>query len=364
MLSALILVLAATIQSQPSVPKDLRQLGLDDLISRLPAVGCAGVYDAERAKYVRDPVTEELHRRLGAGERLSDAQWARALLVSEVFRFRSKWPADLPFAICMHDPSWVFPTRVRAIPTDPSLKPVEAGELVSSGCGTYSIWRAREAEYQELGLLTPGVHRIPFDVTVERGETDEEIWSRAPRYPRSEPLEANPPPGILWQGRVTIEVEVVSSVDAVIPPGHSYDLDEGVRRSLLVLEPDGPDSKDHKGNLLISFESWGNAVPELAIAAVSMDVELWRDGELLSRRGSLVSRLGGFRPCGSGDEIYYSASLLFERVLDPDAAAATRYAGLELRVQGVSRDVLHHWGAQTWWDGSFSIPVSALPIEH
>jgi hypothetical protein len=61
---------------------------------------------------------------------------------------------------------------------------------------------------------------------------------------------------------------------------------------------------------------------------------------------------------------WFTAYVDFGRVHPSVPAGTDPLAGLEVRVHGVSRDVLHHWGAQSWWDGTLSVPLAELPIER
>ena len=125
-------LLVALLGASQSTHPDLTKVDLDALIEMLPPTGCEGV------------AATELHRRLGEGQRMSDVQWERALLVSQVLRYRSKWPAEFPVAMSIQEPEWTLGlageaggTSVRAIASEKSLEAIEGGDAAHWGCALF-----------------------------------------------------------------------------------------------------------------------------------------------------------------------------------------------------------------------------------
>jgi hypothetical protein len=164
-------IVLAAIASRQAPATEIRQVPVDELISRLSPAGCER--EPNSKSFVLRPADAELHRRIEAGLRLTDEQWERALRVTQVIRWRSVWPAGVPFAVSMHAPRWLDRVLVRAVPATPGLNSIRAGvdaaprSLLDSDCGMVSA--ARTLEYEELGTLNPGKQRILFDITIEDG---------------------------------------------------------------------------------------------------------------------------------------------------------------------------------------------------
>ena len=335
------------------------QGSIDYLIDRLPPAGCAGGWDEKRG-FVLDPASGELYRRQSEGERLTDSQWERALLVSQVFRFRMRWPAGVPFAMSVQEPSWTtdpsvpaIGAHIEALPRTSGLRSIEGGELIHGGCGLFEEYRRTKTDYQELGTLAPGKHRLEFSVSVESsptiggGNLGRSAWSHEP---------------VAWSGPLSIEVEIVPTLDDAIPPVASTDLDDLVRRSLHRF-PTSEGGVDDS-SILIAFEAGGSDSRVLAETAFSMEIGLYRGTELLRQAWARADELGGFRPCPEPRNRWTAGAVELGPVRDPATAETDPIAGLVVRVRGVSRDVLRHWGAHGWWNGTVSVPLADLPVHR
>src|SRR5262245_58208203 len=206
-------VLLGFLLASPQSTPDLRKVEPDALIAMLPPVGCDGA------------ATTELRRRLADGLHMSDAQWERALLVSQTLRFRSKWPADLPLALSVREPRWTTEsgvetggTQVGGTPRTPGLKSIEGGELMHLGCGLFEDARRKGSDYQEIGRLGTGRHRIVFDVFVDARQ-------------------GMAPAAGSWSGPLAIDVEIVPSLELALPPIDTPELRDLVRQSLCRFPP-------------------------------------------------------------------------------------------------------------------------------
>jgi hypothetical protein len=116
--------------------------------------------------------------------------------------------------------------------------------LYNSSCGTFSTWVYQDALYQEIGKLSLGIQRIDFDAEVEAGDGTSFMT-------KAEGL----PTGLLWQGPMSFNLDVVATLDEAVRPLKGEEIDAGVRESLgvafsnwgandertalLVLDPDG-----------------------------------------------------------------------------------------------------------------------------
>jgi hypothetical protein len=362
-LSNLMALLAAFATLQ-AAPEDLHQLAMDELIERLPSVGCDGTSD-ERGRFTLDPVVAELRSRLEQGVRLTDAQWQRALLVSKVFRFRETWPAGISFDLSVHEPLWTstsadpaIGTRIRAILKDPELKAVEAGILYPSECGLAAGLRALPAE-EGIGPLSPGHHRILFDVFVESGVPDEPRgFARSASARLGSPARAPTPPLLMWSGPVAIEVDVVPSLKDVMPAVDSHELRDLVRRSIFRL---GPLSKENESSfpVLVFFDAGGNDVSVLAETAFSLTVELIRKDASSGVRWMMVGQAGGFRPCPDPKHPWRAGPVELPPIPD-----GTSLEDVAIRVRGVPKQVVRHQGARAWWNGTVTVPLADLPVRR
>lgn len=346
------LLFLAAIGSLRTASQDIRDLPLDVLISRLPPAGCGGTWDEKRG-FAPDPADAELRRRLAAGEKMTDAQWEHALIGSGVFRFHSKWPAELPFSMSVREPSWTSEgtvetgTHVHAVPTEPTLKEIEGGELIHFGCGTFEDARRAITDYQELGRLGLGAHKLIFDVFVDT----------TPGLDRSRASSQ------AWRGAVAIDIEIVPSLEQAIPPADSPELRDLVRRSLCRFPP-GEGQGVFSTSVNVAFLAGGADAQTLAATAFSLEIGLWRKGEFVGSGSTRVTQLGGFRPCQTAKSRWGAEGVELGPTGRPESMATDSLADFEVRVRGVSKDVLRHWGAKTWWNGTISVPLTDLPVHR
>ncbi len=186
---------------------------LGKIIGQLPRVDGEGKWDEGKKKYVEEPACNALRKRLAEGQRLTDAQWCKALLDAGVIRVRNRWPEGEDFAISMRQSGWLGVAEIRMKPRTNGLKEAKVGRLFQSTCGTCMAWDYQAALCQPLGRLPPGKHKIVFDVTVERGEEGRMY---------GEETKPTLPPGILWKGEMSFDVEVVKSVERLCCPREKW----------------------------------------------------------------------------------------------------------------------------------------------
>ena len=271
-LAALALLPATLAAGQQDSAQDPTQdwgtLDLDSLISRLPTIGSERSWDEDNRKWVKHPAVLQFQDRIGGGVQLSDTQWSAALLKSGAIRMRNKWPKDVPLAISMRDPAWLPLCEIEMTPTTPSsLSPAKAGSTVGEFCGTCALGREERAAHQVLGALPPGKHEVTFAVQIERGT------------PLFGPEEDVPPQGVVWAGHMAFTVEIVSSIDEVLPPLSEETLDDAVAESLW-MQLVG-DARGHTTELLCLWGEQPSTFERLRGVVVGIDAELWNEGKLM-----------------------------------------------------------------------------------
>src|ERR1700741_5037699 len=196
----------AILAQVPSTSKDLATASLDELIARLPVVGFESRFDEDTRSRVLDPACEELGRRLASGIRLTDDQWRAALLGTEAVRSRERWPEEVPLAVSMRVPEWLPLSQITATPRQTGWPAARAGKFVRDTCANCRRGRQFREGYQELGRLDPGRHEVVFDVTVEQVQGE------------GSPYEKPPPPVSLWNGSLSLAVEVVTDRNTAFVP--------------------------------------------------------------------------------------------------------------------------------------------------
>ncbi len=305
-----------------------------ELIDVLPDVELS-YWDAEvGSRTVVHPAVKELRRRLDGGLVLSQEEGLRALLGSGAIRWRSTWPAGEPFAISLRQPPWISHSRLRVLPRGGILREATVG-LAAPMCGfSHDLDRAR-ALHRELGLLSPGQHRLVLDVSIE-GHS---------------PLGLCGPPAVLWQGELTIEVEVVLELDAVLPPRSDPELHAPLR-SLVRLRR--TERTNHDGLLYLAGDPGPREI--LACLALPLQVELWHRDRLVAsypparpENGKGELRSPELPP--EGHRLAYLRALPFRRE-DPGPWT--------VRLRAVDESALTWWGATARFTGVVEIPLAEL----
>ena len=308
------------------------ELTLETALAQLPPIEHQGTFDRDKGEWDFVPAVDWLTEYLAHGGTLTDEQWRQALLRSGAIRVRTRWPADLPLAVGIERPVWLgWLTEVRLTPTDSSLRPAKGGTMLPVSCGNCADGRRRRARYQELGRLAPGFHMLGFEVVVERGEARSVYEQRRNAAPPQGPA------AVLWKGSLTFMVEVVSTLDDVLPGAHGDALDSAVRRAIDVDVFEG-------GDLVLRADV--DRVPELATTAVSLEVQLCEGPLVRGQESRMILDRPGF----------IDQAVSFEL-----ASELTNTSEWTVRVRGVSNDVLHAWNAQRWWDGELVIALADVP---
>jgi len=327
-------------------PLDLRNISLDALIQRLPRVGSECQWDRVKRERLCDPATEEIQRRLIAGTRPTDTQWRDAMIGTGSIRIRSKWPKAVPFAISMRMPAWLSACEIRLQPRNPGLKAAKAGLLYHSTCGTFSGWVYQDALYQELGTLPLGRHRLEVDAVVEAGNGSS-LLMKMPERPR----------GVIWEGSMTFDIEVVATVEEVVLPSNGEEVDARVRESLGVAFANW--GEEGKRTALLVLDPDLSASPSLVGVALSLKIEVLNHGIPVEEMQLFANdydqlALGNSVSKASQKAIAFSTSEKIPADLETSESARASWT---LRVTGTTEDVLAGWDATRYWAGSLEIPI-------
>lgn len=306
---------------------------LGELIAALPDV------DSERSRgpqgegILTHPAVAELRRRMDEGARLSDEQWSRALTGSGAIRWRTSWPESEPFAISLRKPGWADIPRFRVVPRRPDLAEVTCG-LHFAMCGLAHDHDAQRAYHSRLGRLALGRHELELDIVVEARD-----WG----------LESKKP--ALWEGRLTLEVDVVPSLDAILPPRATPELHAALR-DLLRLER----VSERPTRAVLFLRDTYASRAACAGTALALEVELLHAGLIVEshpptepERGWLIFDRSDLPP-----EFHHLA--LFEHFPAP----GQDLAGWTLRLRGVERDALRWWAASARFAGVIEVPLADL----
>lgn len=330
----------------PSPDTTLQGESIDSLISRLPSADREAVVDPDTNTVTKDSAVAELKRRLDKGTALTDDQWRAALVRSSAIIARTAWPEGEPYAVSMRRPQWLSVGEIRLVPRDTQLQKASAGELTPSGCGTFMLAQLKSEKYQTLGILPRGRTSIQFEVTVERGSN----WDP----------DEGPPPGIVWNGALTVDVQVVPSLDEAIPAVSNERIDAAVRASLGLAFSTWCIDKQEKRTAILVLDPDTEAFPELAATGLSLQVDLLKDGQVAESKSLIASAfdllaLSNSRNKGPSQAIAFAALKSLPSSLEDDEIASAAWS---LRVTGTDRHVLKLWHAKQRWSGQMAIPLS------
>ncbi len=314
--------------------KEWKAKTLDELIGALPDVDRERWRDPEGEGFVTHPAVEELRRRMDAGVKLSDDQWLRALIGSGVIRWRTSWPEGEPFAISLRKPRWADIPRIRVVPRHPDLTEVTCG-LHFAMCGGAHDGDAQRAYHSRLGLLALGHHEFELDIVLEARDRSTLGAKQTSR----------------WEGRLTLEVDIVAGLDTVLPPRSTPELNAALR-DLIRLQRGGEEGTRaglFLGDALQSRET-------LAATALALEIDLLHAGSVIEshpptepERTWLPFLLQNLPP-----EFHHLA------LLEHLPARGEDLAGYTLRLRGVERDALRWWGTDQRFAGTLEIPLVEL----
>lgn len=330
-----------------SVP--IEQVSMDELLRMLPPADTEWSICHQDFEFTEHPASVEISRRLKT-EVLSDDQWRFVILHTRSICVRSKWPIGEPFAISMAVPRWLGLTQIRAEPRREGLRSGAAGELLQPLCGTTPNILYRMAKYQPLGELEPGHHTLDFDVTVERGRW---FWGNDEELPE---------PGVIWEGTMRFEVEMVASIDDAVPPATDPELDAAVTASLGAGFREWHTSEGPRMTAFVNVDPDIARFPALERTALSLVVDVLRGDEVKQSGRLIASRWDTLSVSNSVSEgplrLYGSANL--GEVPPEIESEETELAKWSVRIRGTSDAVLALWDADQRWAGEVIVPLAEL----
>lgn len=338
---------AAEPQSRTQDEEPWSALDIDSLISHLPTVESEATWDADLRVWVPHPAVAEFQKRIENDVSLSDAQWTAALLGTGAIRIREKWPVDVPFAISMRLPRWLPHCEITMTPASSSpLSEATVGVLLPVSCGSRRL--AQHAAYQDLGALSLGRHALDFAVEIKRGRAY--LLDLRVQKDTFEPK-------TVWSGSLSFNVEVVSSLDEVLPPIRDQALTDAVARSLRINRWGDGMGNDHDALVLLGDRP--DCFPVLRGVVVGVEAELWHN-ETLMETQQFVARVDYGADPSDPESGYLSGAEEFQTLpldlrLDP-----VDQRNWYFRVRSMTDGILTAWNAQRRWEGEFTIPLSQL----
>jgi len=253
----------------------LYDLTLDELIDRLPRIGFEHRLARTGSENVFNAASVEMSNRLLDGATLTDSQWRSALMNSGAIRWRKRWPVDRNVAVSIGVPSWLRFCEIRAQQLGGEHGSCAAGVLWPSFCGMGLPQRV--IRWWELGPLPLGDHSIEFSITIERGRgVEHEASFRSLTGENCDQIAAKP--GILWTGRLGIELTIVETMDDAVPGFATERLANAVRDSIGAGIHTPLFDEEQKVVAFLAIEPDRQAFPELIATALSLEVSLLRDG--------------------------------------------------------------------------------------
>ena len=316
------------------------------LISYLPPVGEEYWFDKQVDGWVYDPVAVEMSRRVESAK-LWDWQWRAIIQRCGIVRTREKWPAEVPLAIAMQQPSWLGANEVTALPLNrPHNEEFEAsaGTTLRGFCALGIEFTYMREAYQPIGIYSAGTRRVPLQVTIDR-VPGTGFYKGAGRRTKSKGDER------AWQGIITLPVEIVSDLEDVIQPQSSPELDQELRRGLTIQIVG---SMEHFGGMLDARVTLKNPVQsEVNGAAMCLNIELLHIGKSVDAVELALQDTSRWNPPEAGmRERWQAGSFESITTLDLLDSRDSGFSDWCVRVSaGDPRHVLGDWDCDTHWSG-------------
>lgn len=350
---------AATLLAFVQLPLVVAKSDVDDLIAHLPPVGDEFAFDSATSSWTARPGVERMQALVAAGE-LSDAQWERALLRTQVVHWRRSWPKDVAYTIGLESPDWMGLGRITLTPRVAGWRAASVGATAYGWCGNSPEYDRETPLQQVLGPLAPERTKVVFDVVVERGvgwdaprdlqrSADSSSGPRADR--RSEGAK-------LWRGLVTLPVQLVETVDEVLPPYRSANVDDVLRRAIALELARVARAEETAATLTLGVQE--PAAGDLEGTALSVVVEFVCDGEV---RGGTNLALEAARPSTTGGTVQRWQQRAVKQAfvsflpstLITDRAQCVHWS---VRVREWPEGALRCWNSRRRWAGDVSIPIA------
>lgn len=322
-------------------------MDVDALISRLPPIGSESLWDESVSKWIPHPAVAEIQNRIETGRRIRDSQWVTALVRVGAIRVRSEWPHDVPFAVSMRRPRWLPRCEIQMVSTRrPSLGVAGAGSRWRARCGFALMARYNSELYQEMGPLPIGRHDLSFTVTIERGE-DSNLGA------------IGLPAMTVWDGKIVFPVNVVPTIDEVLPPVHDRQLDEDVAKSLSIQRFSFTRDGNRGIGYALVFGGDRSSSGTLRGVVVGLEAELWHEEKLIETQ-RFVAKVDDRANRANSEKRRLRGSAPFEEMpLDLRGDREDRQDWY-FKVRATTEGVLSAWEASNRWKGEFSISVDTL----
>lgn len=341
----------APLTTEQTQERSLDGWSIDELIAALPRAGTEWRNNDGDGAYA--PVCLELAARM-ATTRLTDGQWTQLLKGTRAIVVRDKWPVGEPFAVSMVVPDWLLLAQIRATPDVSGWSTAMAGEPHWMRCGMEAMAAEALASYQRLGEIGIGRRDVTFSVGIERGTA--RSLMRAPAVLHSMPS------GVVWRGTMRYEIEGVATIDEAVPPADSARLTEAVKDAASA----GVRGFWVDGELqpvwVVAIDADASEFPELRRVALSVRVELLRDGKVMHDAQIVARQQEWIVESGSlvDGSSHFSGWQRFEALPLEMAADAAELARWTARLTGTSEGVLRLWDAEERWGGTVEVSLAEL----
>ncbi len=336
---------------RPSDP--LSTVDTPTLITLVPEAGWWPTWDKGRRVIPMEAV--ELHRR-AAARLLNPIEWESLLERQRIICTRARWPRDEPLRLRIEPPFWLdaeLEYRV-TVNVDGKERVVRSGSTLQGGRGLLTMepnWSKDAVDRNKglmesagaIGRLAPGADG--FDLRLEIRSAGPEwyasaIWNEAK---------------IVYIGELHRSIEQVGSVDEVIRPVHSPEVDDAVMRALGVwvsLER-WNDSSRH-ASLSVNLDR--RDAPALRGLGIGLEIELRRDARTVHTVAVWADSFGQWAPSRytAGDYELPKLAARADALRDPE-----ELWHWTVRVRGVGRLALTAWDCDEYWAGEYVLPLAA-----
>jgi len=263
----------------------------------------------------------------------TEGEWRQVVEGLDVIHMRSKWPKGEPLRAWIRGCDWVTPAwRVTAVPVHARLREISASSPDST-CGNAAMWDIAQHRMLPVGDPFDGLTFIDWDVTIDLA-TDDGFMPTVPA----------------WSGRIRSPIELVASIDDVIPVVRLPALDLVVRNTVSVSRV--------RGDPRPPYEVWLCATDPDFTTGLSAIVELRRAEDVVEVVSVPVRRSDPrYAPVeGARADLTH---LPYD--MTPARADAERWT---LRVIGTNAGLLDSWEVERAWGGEFTMPLSEAMTLH
>ncbi|MCC6405662.1 MAG: hypothetical protein IT453_00750 [Planctomycetes bacterium] len=255
-----------------------------------------------------------------------------------VLRWRDAWPVGTEFAVSMRQAVWLGDANLKLLPRVRGWRSGSYDALPPGMCAFRYGLAASNADYQELGSWPERAESVLVDLVVER-------VSYTIPFDSEQPLR-------IWSGTFELSVREVLSMDAIVAPVQSEELDRVVADGLTLEFGRARHSDPPRDRAaFLAFRSPRFLPIALEGVAASFTIDVLRDEELVSSIRGPAVRLD------DPTETFATVVAALPNAIEYDESERARFS---LRVRGSDHDLLGLWDVSRRWRGSVTIPVSEL----